>query len=146
MMREKLCWLLVFTAVALLCSNPAFADNKFRSRFDNNSGTKVKASILKTDGSLQKDHGVNPDNHWTFDYGISSCRTTKVRQFQVHESQFDVLIASGKFTMETTRSESDGGCKRRIFTFDSCVDADANDAFDVSCRTNGYRKGWITID
>lgn len=134
---------LIATAV-LLVALPASAANKFETKFDNNSATKMNAKIKKN-GVTQKSHTINTGKHWTFNYGISKCRHTKVRKFDLYEKQNGRAIGQGQFTMHTG-SGTKGMCDNETFTWDSCTDSDANDDFEVSCRTDGFKTGWITIE
>lgn len=134
---------LIATAV-LLVGLPASGANIFKTKFDNNSATKMNAKIKKN-GVTQKSHTINTGKRWTFDYGISKCHHTKVRKFDLYEKQHGRVVGQGQFTM-TTGGGTKGMCDNETFTWDSCTDSDANDDFKVSCRTDGFKLGWITIE
>jgi hypothetical protein len=138
--------------LTFLWAAPTAADDSsyFDAKFFNDSAASIKVEILHTDGSLQKDHNVNPGNHKTFEFGSTKCSYTKTRRFRIYERINNTVIATGKFAMTSGPSIGWNECNasKSDFQFLECSDT-ANDAFTVRCARNEKyyegRRGMIYV-
>jgi hypothetical protein len=139
--------IVAMVAIAMVTAAPMAAGVTFKSQFMNESSSKVKVDILRTNGTLQKDINLKAGENHTFKYE-EECGSTKTRKFDVWDKTGGKLgpkIGTGEFEMKTTKADILGSCKARHFNFDSCDDISNTDKFSVTCSSVNENKGVVEI-
>ncbi len=97
----------------------------------NQSATKVNATIIRIDGSVQKKTNWNPGNREHFKFCWNDCsKKQSIRKFVIEELQNNKEIASGQISWKVNES---GHCKVSHYV-DQFNDV-AGDNFTVSLDT-----------